>query len=70
MPFIYAAIFIVSLLYVASQSRRATQSVQPDQPTAPDAVDGKKLVRVYGTVWLENPSEAAMQLMGTEEIKV
>ena len=26
--------------------------------------------RGYGTVWLENPSEAAMQLMGTEEIKV
>lgn len=69
MPFVYAAIFLVSYLLVARKLQRSSAAVQPDQPTVPDVEDGKKLVRFYGTVWNDNPTECAMKMVGTEAIK-
>lgn len=69
MPFVYIAIFLVALFVATRGTRRANPTVQPDQATVPDVEDGKRPLEIYGTVWVENPTVCAMQLVGTEAIK-
>lgn len=69
MPFVYIAIFLVALIYASRSQRRSNPTVQPDQATVPDVEDGKRPLEIYGTVWVENPTVCAMQLVGTEAIK-
>jgi len=46
-------------------------SVAPEArtATAPEVLDGRKIRRVYGTVWIDDPTVLAWKPMGTVPIK-
>ncbi|MEI7036428.1 hypothetical protein [Fulvimonas yonginensis] len=64
----FVAVVIVSVFLAASASARV-QTPQPERGDVPTVQDGKRIIRVYGTVWIDDPMQLAMQQVGTDAIR-
>lgn len=65
-----ALIFVlIGAVALALSAQPKTQTPQPQKGTLPSIKDGKKVVRVFGTVWIDDPMQLAMQQMGEDPIR-
>lgn len=65
-----AFIFVViGAVFLAFSARPKNQTPQPQRGTVPSIKDGKKVVRVFGTVWIDDPMQLAMQQTGADPIR-
>ncbi|MFK2904580.1 hypothetical protein ISP17_11440 [Dyella ginsengisoli] len=67
----FVAFIIVAIVsaYLALSSKPKVQTPQPEKGTVPSVKDGKKIIRVFGTVWIDDPMQLAMQQTGTDPIR-
>lgn len=65
---VYIIILIVAAILAVAL---APKPVQPEaqKGKVPDAEDGKSIIRVYGTVWVEDPITLGFKTMGEDPIK-
>lgn len=65
---VYIVIMIVAaLIAYAMAPKPPTPEVQKGK--VPDAEDGKSIIRVYGTVWVEDPIVLGFKTMGADPIQ-
>jgi hypothetical protein len=64
----YIAAIIISY-YLQSRSRPKPPSVKPETATIPTVKDGTFVRRIYGTVWINDPVQLAMQQLSPEPIR-
>lgn len=64
----YLGALIVSAIIMAAL---APKPEKPDAPTAraPEAEDGKSVIRLYGTNWIDDPMVLGFKSMGQDPIK-
>lgn len=67
--FVAFIIVLIVAVALAFSARTRTQTPQPQRGTVPSIKDGKKVVRVFGTVWIDDPMQLAMQQMGEDPIR-
>lgn len=67
--FVAFIIVVIIAAALALSSVRKTQTQQPQKGTIPSVKDGKKIVRVFGTVWIDDPMQLAMQQTGEDPIR-
>lgn len=67
----FVAFIIVAIVsvYLALNSQPKAQTPQPKASTVPTVKDGKRVIRVYGTVWIDDPMQIAMKQVGEDPIK-
>ena len=65
---VFLAVLVVSVaLMAAVRTKQETPAVQ--EGNAPTTEEGVKLRKVYGTVWVSEPSLVAFKKMGTIPIR-
>lgn len=64
-----AIIVVAAILAVALSSIHPPKSQGPQKGTVPDVKDGKRVIRVYGTVWIDDPIQLAMKQTSTSPIR-
>lgn len=69
MPWWQIAILIASAVIAFSARPKGGQTPQPQKGQVPSVKDGKKVVRVFGTVWIDDPMQLAMKQTGTDPIR-
>jgi len=62
------AILVVSAL-ISYATRPKPQKPEPQEVETPTAEEGKKPVKVYGTVWIEDAQMLGFKKMGRDAIK-
>lgn len=67
--FIAIIFVLIAAVALAFSSRQRTQTPQPQRGTLPSIKDGKKVARVFGTVWIDDPMQLAMQQTGEDPIR-
>jgi hypothetical protein len=55
-----AIIVVALILAVATMPGVRNQNTGPTKGTVPDVKDGKRVIRIYGTVWINDPIQLAM----------
>ncbi|MHB1057236.1 MAG: hypothetical protein ACYC0F_05070 [Rhodanobacter sp.] len=55
-----AIIIVAVILAVALAPTTRAQNAGPTKGTVPDVKDGKRIIRIYGTVWIDDPIQLAM----------
>lgn len=55
-----ALVVVALILAVAMIPSVNTASAGPQKGTVPDVKDGKRIIRIYGTVWINDPIQLAM----------
>ena len=67
----FAAIAIVVVALVLAVAMAAPQPKPPgaQRGEVPDVKDGKRVRRIYGTVWIEDPIQLAMKQVGEIPIR-
>ncbi|HEY4145162.1 hypothetical protein [Pinirhizobacter sp.] len=63
------AVVIVSLIVAVALQPSAPRQPGAQKGTVPDVTDGKRVRRVYGTLWIDDPMQLAMKEMGETPIK-
>ncbi|URX63248.1 hypothetical protein KR767_04045 [Luteibacter anthropi] len=63
------AVIVVSLIVSVAMQPSIPKGPGAQKGTVPDVKDGKRLRRVYGTVWIDDPMQLAMKEMGETPIK-
>jgi len=66
--FYYIAILIVSSVVMAAIAPKP-KPPPAQKGTIPTIKDGKRVLRVYGTVWIDDPMQLAMKQLDAEPIK-
>lgn len=61
------ALAVAVLVFVFFKPKVATDA--PQKPEQPDVLDGEKIVRICGTVWLEKPTMLGYKPNGTVPIR-
>lgn len=64
-----AIIIVAIVLAVALSAQQSPRSQGPQKGTVPDVKDGKRVIRVYGTVWIDDPIQLAMKQTDTTPIR-
>lgn len=64
-----AVIVVALILAVALMPSARNQNAGPTKGTVPDVKDGKRIIRVYGTVWINDPIQLAMLNTGQVPIR-
>lgn len=64
----YLAALIVSAVIMAALAPKPPKP-ESQTPRAPEAEDGKAIVRIYGTVWIDDPMVLGWKSMGQDPIK-
>lgn len=64
-----AIIVVAAILAVALSSIQQPKSQGPQKGTVPDVKDGKRVIRIYGTVWIDDPIQLAMKQTSTSPIR-
>lgn len=64
----YLAVLVISFFISAALAPK-TKPPKPQKGTLPDVKDGKRAVRVFGTVWIEDPIQLAMKQTGEDAIR-
>lgn len=67
--FVAFIIVIIAAVAYALSAQPKPQTPQPQKGTVPSIKDGKKVVRVFGTVWIDDPMQLAMQQTGADPIR-
>ncbi|MDF3841111.1 hypothetical protein P3W55_05235 [Pseudomonas citronellolis] len=62
------AILVISAL-ISYATRPKPTKPEPQEVTAPTAEEGKKLRKVYGTVWVDDAQVLGFKKMGTDAIR-
>lgn len=62
-------LIIVALIAAIYLSNISTPSQEAPQADVPEVLDGRKMRRIYGTVWIKDPIVLAFKQVGTERIK-
>jgi hypothetical protein len=62
------AILIISAL-LAYAMRPKVEGPKPQEGTIPSVEDGKSIIRIYGTVWIDDSIVLGWKQLGVEEIK-
>lgn len=62
------AILVVSAL-ISYATRAKPTKPEPQEVTTPTAEEGKKLRKVYGTIWVDDPQVLGFKKMGTDPIQ-
>lgn len=60
-------IVVIALAVVLSMPKPPTTEAQT--ANAPEVLDGRKIRKVYGTVWIDDPTVLAWKRMGTVPIR-
>ncbi|WP_458068627.1 hypothetical protein [Rhodanobacter sp. BL-MT-08] len=55
---------LVALILTIALTPKLPGTPPPPKGSVPDVADGKRIIRLYGTVWIDNPTQLAM-LPGT-----
>lgn len=66
--FVLIAVIIISAI-LEYRALGKQQNKAPPTPTTPSTKDGTSLIRIFGTVWDDNPTVLAMQLVSTTPIR-
>ena len=62
------ALFVVSAL-ITYAFRPKVEGAKPQQAKAPRVEEGKKIPKIYGTVWINDPMVLGFKRVGTDPIK-
>ncbi len=65
---IQLAIMVISAL-ISYAMRPKVEGAKPQTSTIPEVEDGKSIVRIYGTVWIDDSIPLAWKQISTEPIK-
>ncbi|CAM5384251.1 hypothetical protein [Rhodanobacter lindaniclasticus] len=63
-----AVIVVALILAVAMMPTMRQQNAGPTKGTVPDVKDGKRVIRIYGTAWINDPIQLAM--LNTDQIPI
>lgn len=64
-----AVVVVALILAVAMMPNVRNQNAGPTKGTVPDVKDGKRIIRIYGTVWIDDPMQLAMLNTGQSPIR-
>ncbi len=64
-----AVVVVALILAVAMMPNVRNQNAGPTKGTVPDVKDGKRIIRIYGTVWIDDPMQLAMLNTGQTPIR-
>lgn len=62
------AILVVSML-ISYATRPKPTKAKPQEVSTPTSEEGKKMRKVYGTVWADDPQVLGFKKMGRDAIK-
>ena len=64
-----AIIILVIAIIIAVTYKPKTQSPEPAKSSAPEVLDGRKIRKIYGTVWVDDSMVLAWKQNGTVPIR-
>lgn len=67
--FVAIAIIIVALIVAVAMQPTAPKPQGAQKGDVPEVKDGKRIVRVYGTLWINDPMQLAMKQTGSSPIR-
>ncbi len=62
-------VIIVALIIAIAYRPKGPPPPSPQTATAPEAIDGRVIRKVYGTVWIKDPVEIGWRTLGADPIK-
>lgn len=62
------AVFVVSAL-ISFAFRPKPEGAKPQTARAPRVEEGKKIPKIYGTIWINDPMILGFKRIGTDPIK-
>jgi len=62
------ALFVVSAL-ISFALRPKIEGAKPQESKTPRVEEGKKIPKIYGTVWINDPMVLGFKRIGTDPIK-
>ena len=66
---IWAIVVIIVSLLVSYAMRQKPQNQEPAKGNVPTVKDGKSIIRIYGTVWVDDSIVLGWKPVGTDPIK-
>lgn len=62
-------VLVIALVVAVAMAPKPPTPDGPAKGTLPEVKDGKAIVRIYGTVWINDPAVLAMKQTGSTPIR-
>lgn len=63
------AIVIIAIIVAVEMRPTVANPRSGQKGTVPDVKDGKRVIRIYGTIWIDDPIQLAMKETGQIPIR-
>lgn len=65
----YIAVLVIAVVLVVTAPKGATTKPSPGEAKAPDVKEGKRIRKVYGTVWVDDSMVIGFKKISTTPIR-